>query len=106
MVAIKLNKSKAVREYLKQHPEAKPKQIVEALATQGVVLSAAVASQIKNRVQKDNAIKDTVVMSLEGRGYTLQYVDFQKAMRFVESVGGIENAKTIVDDIARVLCRK
>ena len=42
------NKSQAIRDYYAANPEAKPKQVVEALAAQGVDVSAAFVSTIKS----------------------------------------------------------
>jgi hypothetical protein len=42
------NKSQAIRDYYASHPDAKPKQVVEALANQGVDVSAAFVSTIKS----------------------------------------------------------
>jgi len=40
-------RSEAIREYLKSHPEAGPKTIIEDLKASGVVVSAALVSRIK-----------------------------------------------------------
>jgi hypothetical protein len=42
------NKSQAIRAYYEANPDAKPKQVVEALAAQGVVVTAAFVSTIKS----------------------------------------------------------
>jgi len=42
------NKSQAIRAYYEANPEAKPKQVVEALAAQGVDVTAAFVSTIKS----------------------------------------------------------
>jgi hypothetical protein len=42
------NKSQAIREYYAAHPGAKPKQVVEALAAQGVQVSPAFVSTIRS----------------------------------------------------------
>lgn len=42
------NKSQAIRDYYAANPDAKPKQVVEALAAQGVDVSAAFVSTIKS----------------------------------------------------------
>jgi hypothetical protein len=48
----KVNKTEAVREYLKAHRGAKSSEIVEALRKKGIELTAAHAANIKSKVTK------------------------------------------------------
>ena len=43
------NKSAAIRDYVTAHPEAKPKEIVEAMKAQGINVSTAFVSTIKSK---------------------------------------------------------
>jgi hypothetical protein len=47
-----VNKAKAVRDYLRDHPRAKTRAIAEALAKEGISITAAYASKIKSTGRK------------------------------------------------------
>jgi len=47
-----VNKAKAVRDYLRNHPRAKTGAIAEALAKEGISITAAYASKIKSTGRK------------------------------------------------------
>lgn len=49
------NKSAAIREYVDANPSAKPKEIVDALAAQGLVVSPAFVSTIKSKYGSGDA---------------------------------------------------
>ena len=49
MAKAKINKSAAVRDYLKSHPGAKGKEVADALKAQGIKISANYVSVIKSK---------------------------------------------------------
>jgi hypothetical protein len=53
------NKSASIREYLSANPAAKPREIVEALAAQGVVVTPMFVSTIKSKAVAEGEIKVT-----------------------------------------------
>ena len=54
MAKRKINKSEAVREYLAENPEAKPKAISEALAAKGIKVTPGAVSTIKFQATRKN----------------------------------------------------
>lgn len=54
-----LNKSASIREYLAANPAAKPREIVEALAAKGVVVTPMFVSTIKSKAVAEGEIKVT-----------------------------------------------
>lgn len=106
------NKSQAIRDYYAAHPDAKPKQVVEALAEQGINVSAAFVSTIKStsmtkgakRTAKRGprsmkADRDVVARpSTRGpgapkrAGNSVSIESLLKAKGLVKELGGIDNA--------------
>ena len=43
------NKSQAIRDYMKSHPSAKPRDVVEAMSSKGIKVSAQFVSTGPNR---------------------------------------------------------
>jgi hypothetical protein len=107
------NKSQAIREYYGSNPEAKPKQVVEALAAQGIEVSPAFVSTIKStsltkgtkRVAKRGprsvkAEREVSVSRPSGRGpgapkrsgNSVSIESLLKAKGMVKELGGIDNA--------------
>lgn len=105
------NKSQAIRDYYAANPEAKPKQVVEALAAQGIEVSAAFVSTIKSTSKGDKpatrrgprASKSTrtaaapaapraAASSNKRSEHTLSIDNLLKAKDLVKELGGIDNA--------------
>ena len=109
------NKSQAIRDYYAANPEAKPKQVVEALAAQGIEVSAAFVSTIKSTSKGDKpatrrgapASKSTRTAaapaapraaassnssSNKRSEHTLSIDNLLKAKDLVKELGGIDNA--------------
>ncbi len=61
MAKQKVNKTKVVREYLKAHPRAKSSEIAEALAKQGITITAGHVSNIKSKSKKRRRAVKAVV---------------------------------------------
>ena len=55
----KVNKTQAVRDYLKAHPKAMSGEIAAALTKQGVKITAGHVANIKTKINKDRTTKKT-----------------------------------------------
>lgn len=106
------NKSQAIRDYYAANPEAKPKQVVEALAAQGIDVSPAFVSTIKSTSKGDKpatrrgprASKSTrgavaalpapraAASSNKRSDQTISIDNLLKAKDLVKELGGIDNA--------------
>jgi hypothetical protein len=53
----KVNKTQAVRDYLKTHPKAKNQAVADALAKKGITLSANYVATIKTQINKARTVK-------------------------------------------------
>ncbi len=52
-----VNKSQAVRDYLSGHPNAMPREVMAALAQEGIKVSRILVSTVKTKLKKDGAGK-------------------------------------------------
>ena len=97
------NKSQAIRDYLKQHPDAGPTAIASALnAQEGWKISAAYVSTIKN---KTNSSKRAGRRGRRGRpagGAAVDMASLKQAKAFCQQAGGINQAKAALDLLAEL----
>jgi len=117
------NKSQAIRDYYAANPEAKPKQVVEALAAQGVDVSAAFVSTIKSTsltkgtrkagakrgpraakagtesVSRPSARSAAPARRSEG---TVSIESLIKAKGLVNELGGLDNAISTLEALKRL----
>ena len=98
-----VNVSQLVRDYKSQHKRAKPKAIAEALGEQGTKISPQhVSTIISNwRRKKGRKAKRSAAPSSNGAG--LDVAQLVKAKAMVEKLGGVEQAKKMVDALAKIL---
>lgn len=117
------NKSQAIRDYYAANPEAKPKQVVEALAAQGVDVSAAFVSTIKStsltkgsrktgakrgpRSVKAGSESTTSRSSARGAASrrsegTVSIESLVKAKGLVKELGGLDNAISTLEALKRL----
>ena len=89
-MAKKKNRSQHIRDHLAKNPDAKPKDIIEALAKKGVEVSMSLVSAIKYKGPKKKAPKREAPDSLDA------------AISFVEQAGGRINNKPFVRDFNAV----
>jgi hypothetical protein len=118
------NKSQAIRDYYAANPEAKPKQVVEALAAQGVDVSAAFVSTIKSTsltkgsrktgakrgprsvkaasegtTSRSSARESAASRRSEG---TVSIESLVKAKGLVKELGGLDNAISTLEALKRL----
>ena len=63
----KVNKTQAVRDYLKAHPKAAPSEIAAALNKQGVKITAGHVSNIKSQINKMRKTKKAAAKPVAAR---------------------------------------
>ena len=86
-----VNKTQAVREYLKVHKRAKTSEVVKALGEQGITVSATYVSSIKGkRKTRRRAVKE-VVAAVAPTGIGVP--EIKAAMTFLKTVGSMSAAK-------------
>jgi hypothetical protein len=87
----KVNKTKAVKDYLKQHPDAQNKEIAEALTKSGIKITpnyvAGIKGKLKTRRRKVKRAVKTVVAS---RGVGVP--EIKAAMALLKLAGGVAGA--------------
>ncbi len=97
-----VSRSQHIKAYLKKHRNAGPKEVVEALAKQGITVKTGLVSNIKyaatqkgqtKTIRKKLPVKKSSVRSSGGR---LSASDLIAAKKFVDSVGGVANAKQAI----------
>ncbi len=117
------NKSQAIRDYYAANPEAKPKQVVEALAAQGVDVSPAFVSTIKSTSMTKGSRKtggkrgpraakagteSTSRPSTRGAAParrsegTVSIDSLVKAKGLVKELGGLDNAISTLEALKRL----
>ena len=92
--AVRGGKSEAVRNYIAAHPDAKPKEIYEALTKKGVKLSLALVNAIKYS-SKSGSRKKTArrkKASKKSSG-SISLTELIAAKELVESMGGTERVR-------------
>ncbi len=88
MAEKKVNKTKAVREYLKGHRKAKNQEVAEALGRQGIKVSANYVATIKSTSKKRRrAVKKVVAKTGVG------IPEIKAALAFLKVMGSAEAAK-------------
>jgi hypothetical protein len=101
-----LNKSQAIREHLAKNPDASPKQIVEALAANGLQVTEGLASNVKY-TSRHKVRRGAVAGRRRGRppgrppgrsnggGITAQ--DLLALKQVVDGMGGVEAVRRALD---------
>ncbi|WP_254513312.1 hypothetical protein [Anatilimnocola floriformis] len=98
------NKSSAIRDYKTANPTAAPKEIAEALAKDGLVVSAQfVSTVLSNAKKKGGKIgkrgpKPGRKAAAAGGGLE----QLLTAKKMVEQLGGIENARSALNVLAQL----
>ncbi|MBW3541451.1 MAG: hypothetical protein KY476_14385 [Planctomycetes bacterium] len=112
------NRSEAIRDYLKAHPDATPKQVVAGLSEQGVTVTTGLVYKVKSssglggsrrrrvkRRKRTTAPQATpTAMSTAGAsaGAGLTAQDLFAAKQFTDNVGGLKAARQALDALERL----
>ena len=102
----KLNKTKAVKEYMAQHPRAKPKKIAEDLTKQyGIEFKPTAVSTIKHQLKKSGALKGRRGPRRQQGAGAANRIDISElvaAKKMAERLGGVEKTRQILDVLAQL----
>lgn len=119
------NKSAAIRDYVKANPAAKPKEIVDALSSQGVAVSSAFVSTIKSKmtsgggggrrkkkrakagrpkgsVTKKRTVEAAPRAARTGGGGDVSVASLLKAKKLAEELGGVAKAKATLEALEKI----
>ncbi len=115
----KVTKTAAIQRYLKRKPDAKPREIVAALAKKGIQVTPATVSTIKNQMKNKGLLpaaggtakpKRATASARRGRkpgrprqaeaNTTLDML--KQAKSLAESAGGVDKAKKLLDALAEL----
>lgn len=95
-----VNKSAAIRDYLDEHPNAGPTEIVEALAKKGVEVTPSFVSNIKSKT------KSGLGPRRRGRTAGSSGVTSVNALvgakKLIDQMGGIDQAQHALDVLKRL----
>jgi hypothetical protein len=92
-------KSAAIREYLEANPNAKPKEVVEALKAKRMSVSAQMVSVLRGK-QKRNPGRGRPKAGANGPAGIESLLE---AKKLVSSLGGVEEARQALSTLAKLL---
>ncbi len=107
MAKRKINKSQTVLAYMADNPEAKPKEVSEALAAKGIKVTAGAVSTIKFNAAKKGTAPAAKVgrpaksAKVSGKGSS-SLDQLLAAKDLVDKVGGVDEAKRLLDALAKL----
>ena len=111
------NKSAAIREYLAANPEAKPKEIVDAMQSQGIDVSTAFVSTVKStsaraggnkkarrtgRPKTARPAKSAAAAPAGGNG-EVSVDQLLKAKELAEELGGFAKARATLEALQKIV---
>jgi arginine repressor len=109
MLKSKANKTRAVRDYLFAHPEAKSGEIAAALKKQGITIKATHVSNIKTKLNAKGVtqplatevvvLAPAVVEKPMKNGDTLTLEQVKKVAQTVKSLGGFNRVTEVLEVI-------
>ena len=89
--AAEVNKTEAVRDYLKQHRKASSDEVVESLKAQGITVSNSLVRNVKSKSKKRRRAVKQVVAAVAPTGIGVK--EIKEALRFIKTVGSEAAAK-------------
>ncbi len=107
-----VNKSQAVRDYLSAQPDAVPKDVMAALAKQGITVSRVLVSTVKTKLNKTGTGKKPakkpaaveaapapVVVEKPANGGTITLEQVKKVAQTIDTLGGYHRLTGVLDVI-------
>jgi len=104
-----VSKTQAVRDYLKDHPEAMSKEIAAALTKQGIKINAGHVANIKTKINKETATKKgakkpvaavaaapAVVEKPMTNGGTITLEQVKKVAQTIKTLGGFQRMTEVL----------
>ncbi len=115
----KITKTAAIQRYLKRRPDAKPREIVAALAKKGIEVTPATVSTIKNQMKNKGLLGGTTATTKAARKTTSRrgrrpgrpkasaaandtLEMLKQAKSLAETAGGVDKAKKLLDALAEL----
>ena len=113
----KVNKSQAVRDYLKAHPQAMSSEIAAALTKQGVKITPAHVATIKTKAKAKRSARKakamtaaavpispatTVIENPTKPGDTITLEQIKKVAQTVKTIGGFDRLKELLEVVREV----
>lgn len=97
------NKSQAIRDYFAKNRNAKPKEVIEALAKLGIEVSHALVGNVKyGSGKKAVKVKKTSRAGRPQRA-VLSADDLLQAKRMADQLGGISKAKQALETLEKLV---
>ena len=93
-------RTQAVRDYLAEHPDASPKEIVAGLAERGVKVKITLANSIKYKSatpRKRRRAPSARMAARKTQGFAGTFEQLVEVKRLVEAMGGIDNLRRSLD---------
>jgi len=103
-----VNKSQAIREELALHPDATPVEISKSLKARGVKVEPQYVSTVKFNAQKLKQPKrrtrtmSSVAQRTRAAQMPAGLQEFQEALTFIKSVGGLAKAQQVLGTIEQI----
>jgi hypothetical protein len=97
-----VNKSKAVRDYMDSNPQSMPKEISDALASKGIVVTPGYVSMIKSKHKNKSAGKSRPGRPKKQASGDITVADLVEAKKLVEQLGGVDRAKDAIAAYAKI----
>lgn len=94
----KVNKSEKIRQALAAHPDAGPTEIAKMLAAQKVKVSVQQVSTVKNKA-KSGGSKSAKRGRPKAKAPQALHGALDSAFEFVEKVGGLVHAESLIDKL-------
>ena len=106
-----VNKSQAVRDYLSAQPDAMPKEVMAALAKNGIEVSRVLVSTVKNKLNKTGTAKKAAkkaavavaaapaVVEKPTNGGTITLDQVKKVAHTIKTLGGFQRVTEVLEVI-------
>lgn len=109
-----VNKSLAIREYLAVSPDAKPPEVIAAMKSKGITVTAQFVSTVKSTSKKKSTrgkspVKKSTAAKRGPRKATLKAAgaisldSLIKAKQLVEEMGGVEEARSALTALEQLM---
>lgn len=96
------NLSDAIRGYLSQHPEAKPKEIRIALSKEGVKVATGLISNVKHTFQKKVVAPKVRVAARSASASSVTVEQLLEVRHLAQALGGVENVRKALDTLEQL----
>jgi 5-formyltetrahydrofolate cyclo-ligase len=88
-----VNKSQAIRDYFKMNKKAKTQEVMDALAAQGITVTANLVTTVKAKSKRRRRAVKAVVENVVAQGGGVGVPEIKAAFAFLKAAGSVEIAK-------------